>query len=383
MALRSATALSRRLSPRRRRHMCTTAKPPLNILSGFPVPRVISDYSTQLREFDEIIDARSPSEFAEDHLPAAINLPVLDDKEREIIGTLHKDNRLQARIDGAALISKNISRFLENHFRKKPADYKPLVYCWRGGQRSQSLALILARIGFKTVVLDGGYRSYRRDLVANMPNKINQFNYNILRGPSGTSKTKILREMSQRGFQVLDLEAMANHKGSVLGSMPNDPQPSQKLFESRLYGQLQRFDPKLPIWLEGEGSKIGAISVPLELIQKLRNAQTILLDVPKSERIKFIIEDYNYVMKDKQELKATLGKLARFVGNELVAQMHELVDQERWEQLVEILLEKHYDPLSKKFLETRLTNLRATIHVPTLASRDVDQLIEKVRGLGS
>jgi tRNA 2-selenouridine synthase len=185
--------------------------------------------------------------------------------------------------------------------------------------------------------------------------------------------------MSTRGFQVLDLEAMANHKGSVLGSMPNDPQPSQKLFESRLYGQLQHFDQNLPIWLEGEGSKIGAISVPMELIQKLRNAQTILLDVPKSERVKFILEDYSYVMKDKKELQATLSKLAKFVGNDLVAQMHALVEEGRWESLIELLLEKHYDPLSKKFLETRLTDLRATIHVPTLASDSIDHLIEQIK----
>lgn len=205
----------------------------------------------------------------------------------------------------------------------------------------------------------------------------------VLRGPTGTAKTQLLQRMSKSGFQVLDLEALANHKGSVLGKMPDGGQPSQKLFESRVYSELQRFDPASPVWLEGEGSKIGSVYVPIELVDQLRNSATILIGAPKAARINYILEDYKYVMHDTERLKATLNRLAPYVGNDLVRSLFALVDAKKWDAIVEILLDKHYDILSRKFLNSTRLNIEAEVFSESLDLEGVAKIVDKLREFNS
>lgn len=189
--------------------------------------------------FDVVIDVRSPAEFADDHIPGAINLPALDDAERARVGTIYKQvGPFEARKVGAAMVSRNVARHLDEHFADKPKGYRPLVYCWRGGQRSGSFALVLTQIGFRTTVLAGGYKTYRGEVMDGLRELAPQLRLRVLAGRTGSGKTAVLRELVDRGEQVLDLEALASHRGSLLGSEPGCPQPPQRLFESRLYGRL-------------------------------------------------------------------------------------------------------------------------------------------------
>jgi tRNA 2-selenouridine synthase len=219
--------------------------------------------------YSEIIDVRSPSEYEEDHIPGAINLPVLDDTERAQVGTIYKqDSPFTARKIGAALVSKNISQHLSQHFAAKGKDYHPLIYCWRGGQRSNSMALVLTQIGWRVTLVEGGYKTYRtyvRNQLEQLPEK---FTYRILCGLTGSGKTYILRKMHLSGFQVLDLEALGNHRGSLLGEEWDNrpsPQPSQKYFESLLLQKLQSFNPSETVWVESESNKIGQVYLPISL----------------------------------------------------------------------------------------------------------------------
>ena len=216
--------------------------------------------------YSEIIDVRSPSEFAIDHVPTAINLPVLQDDERVKVGTLYKQvSPFTARKVGAALVAQNLAHHLNHHFADKPKLYHPLIYCWRGGQRSNSMAAVLTQIGWQVTVLRGGYKTYRayvRDQLAQLPL---QFSYRVLCGLTGTGKTLILQRLTQHQVQVLDLEGLAHHRGSLLGEMLSAPQPSQKQFESLLLSAFQSLDPTQPVWLEAESFKIGQVYLPQSL----------------------------------------------------------------------------------------------------------------------
>ena len=203
-------------------------------------PRTLPRYFAPDRPpFDAVIDVRSPAEFADDHIPGAVNLPVLTDEERARVGTIYKQvNPFEARKLGAALVSRNIARHLDEHFAGHPNTYHPLVYCWRGGQRSGSLALVLGQIGFRTTVLAGRYKTYRGEVMDGLREVAGRFTFRVLAGQTGSGKTGVLRELAALGGQVLDLEELACHRGSLLGSEPGCPQPPQRLFESRLYERL-------------------------------------------------------------------------------------------------------------------------------------------------
>lgn len=191
---------------------------------------------TELARFDAVIDARSESEYAQDHLPGSVNWPSLNDEERARVGTLYAQvSPFEARKLGAALVARNISNHLENHLCGTPRSWQPLVYCWRGGQRSGALALVLSQIGFKVKVLEGGYREYRREVVRSLELLPSALSFRTVCGRTGTGKSRLLRALARQGAQVLDLEAMAEHRGSVLGSFPASGS-QRKSASSRAYG---------------------------------------------------------------------------------------------------------------------------------------------------
>ncbi|HEY9459405.1 MAG TPA: tRNA 2-selenouridine(34) synthase MnmH, partial [Paralcaligenes sp.] len=192
----------------------------------------------RIHDFDEIVDVRTPLEYAEDHIPGAINAPVLSNEERVVIGTLYTQSRFEATRLGAALVAKNIGRHLETQFANRPRQWRPLIYCWRGGKRSEAMSTWFNLIGWQARQLEGGYKTYRRWVIEMVQSLPGRFHYIILTGPTGTGKTRLLHALKRAGAQTLDLEDLARHRGSLLGALPGQSQPSQKSFDSRLVDTL-------------------------------------------------------------------------------------------------------------------------------------------------
>ena len=311
-----------------------------------PQSRGILDVNVaQLAGFDEVIDVRSPAEFAEDHIPGAINCPVLDDAQRAEIGTLHKQvSPFAAKKLGAALVSENIAHHLRERFQDKPREWKPLVYCWRGGGRSGAMAHVMERIGWRAGRLDGGYKAYRRSVIADLERMPAQYQFHVVCGMTGTGKSRLLGALKQAGSQVLDLEGLAAHKGSVLGNLPDERQPPQKLFESRVWHALREFDSAKPVYVESESKKIGLLRVPETLIAAMWAGTPLVLDAPISVRVALLKEEYAHFLNNPALLATQLDCLVNLHGREVIAEWHALAATQQWDELTEALLVKHYDP---------------------------------------
>ena len=306
-------------------------------------PRVVT--VSQLSDFDEIIDVRSPTEYAEDHIPGAISAPVLDDEQRARIGTLYaQESPFVAKKLGAALIARNIAHHLDNLFSDRPKQWKPLVYCWRGGQRSGAMAHILAQVGWSTGRLDGGYKNYRRQVLADLETLPDGLQFRVVCGPTGSGKSRLLHALQQQGAQVLDLEALAQHRGSLLGNLPDEAQPSQKMFESRVWDALHRFDAKRTVFVEAESKKIGLIATPEALLTKMRASECLLIEAPVAARVQLLMEDYKHFLSDPALLIERLTPLLPLHGRQVLDHWKDLADRGAWAELVEKLLIQHYDP---------------------------------------
>ena len=299
----------------------------------------------QLDAFDEVIDVRSPGEFALDHVPGALSCPVLDDEERARIGTTYKTvSPFDAKKEGAALVSRNIARHIEERFRGRGRDWRPLVYCWRGGQRSASMAHVLREIGWGAATLEGGYRAYRREVLAQLDVLPARFRFRVLCGATGSGKSRLLEALAARGVQVLDLERLARHRGSLLGELPGEPQPPQKMFDSLVWKALRSFDPALPVHVEAESRKIGQVQVPARLLERMREGECVRLEVPAAERERFLIEEYGHFLAEPSGLKEKLKCLTTRYGHAVVARWLSHADSAAWRELVGDLLHTHYDP---------------------------------------
>ena len=327
-----------------------------------------SDYSC-------IIDVRAPSEFAEDHVPGAINLPVLDDAERAEIGTLHKQvGAFEAKRRGAALVARNISRHLDMEFSDAPRDFRPLVYCWRGGQRSGAMARILSEIGWKVTVIDGGYKTYRKAVLNQLDSIPPQLRLIILRGPTGTAKTHILRAAAKAGGQVIDLEGLAQHRGSLLGPEPDHEQPSQRQFESGLANAMAAFDASQPVFIEAESNKVGALHVPPSLWKSMRDADSISLTAPLDQRVAFLLQDYAHVIAEPARLDPLLNWVVSRVGHATVDEWRSHIEGGDWPGFVTSVLRDHYDPAYKRSAAQRSHNDIAVIEAEAL-DRDAITLL--------
>jgi tRNA 2-selenouridine synthase len=303
----------------------------------------------ELAQYDEIIDVRSPAEFAEDHIPGAMNCPVLDDAQRIEVGTLYKQvSPFEAKKIGAALISENIARHLRERFLDRPKNWKPLIYCWRGGDRSGAMTTVFRSIGWRVTQLPGGYKHYRQQVVSTLDELPAQFTFIVVYGPTGSAKTRILQAIAAEGEQVLDLESLASHKGSVLGVLPDEKQPSQKWFETLLLENLQRFSASRPVYVEAESRKIGNLHLPQALIEKIRASSCVEIRAALPARVDFLLEDYAYFLNRQEFLKKRLNILHGLQSNETLKHWQELIDAGAWRELVEELLELHYDPLYQR-----------------------------------
>lgn len=306
----------------------------------------------QLGEFDAILDARSPAEFADDHIPGATSCPVLSNEERARVGTLYKQvSPFEAKKVGAALVAKNIAAHIEARFLDKPKSWRPLVYCWRGGQRSGAFTHILREIGWDAHRLEGGYKTWRRHVVDTLATLPAQFSYKVISGPTGSAKSRILEALGRQGAQVLHLEDLAAHKGSVLGNLPDAPQPSQRMFETNLLRALEQCDASRPVYVEAESRRIGALQVPDALIFAMRAAPCLRIDACRPARADFLLRDYAYFLERPQWLIGQLGHLRGLQSNEMLARWTALIEAGEFRTLVDELLEKHYDPLYQRSQE--------------------------------
>ncbi len=302
-----------------------------------------------LAAFDEIIDVRTPAEFAEDHAPGAINCPVLDDAQRVEVGTLYKQvSPFAAKKIGAAYVAENVARHLRERFLDRPKSWRPLVMCWRGGERSGAMTHILRRVGWDAQQLDGGYKAYRRLVVDTLVEQPRDFAFQVVCGATGSGKSRLLQALAARGAQVLDLEALACHKGSVLGVLPDADQPSQKAFETRLLAALAGLDPARPVFVEAESRKIGRLHLPDTLLEGLRAGACIEVEAEFSARVEFLLRDYDYFLAAPDWLNQRLDALRPLQGHETVKRWQDLARSGAWRQLVSELLGQHYDPLYRR-----------------------------------
>ena len=312
----------------------------------------------QLSDYDEIIDVRSPAEYAEDHIPGAISAPVLDDEQRAQVGTLYaQESPFVAKKLGAALIARNVAHHLETLFSDKPKQWKPLVYCWRGGQRSGAMAHILAQVGWTVGRLDGGYKSYRRQVLADLETLPENLQFRVVCGPTGSGKSRLLRVLQEQGTQVLDLEALAQHRGSLLGNLPDEAQPAQKMFESRVWDALRRFDPQRPVYVEAESKKIGAVTTPDALLGRMRASECLLIEAPVAARVQLLMEDYGHFLHDPALLIQRLTPLLPLHGRQVLDHWQMLAERGDWDELVAKLLEQHYDPAYLRSTSHNFTHL--------------------------
>ncbi|MAW79489.1 MAG: tRNA 2-selenouridine(34) synthase MnmH [Parvularcula sp.] len=298
-----------------------------------------------LSRFDEIIDVRSPSEFATDRLPGAINLPVLDDSERAEVGTIYKqESRFKARRIGAAYVARNVARHLETALSDRPNDFHPLLYCWRGGMRSNAMATIFSQVGWRCGVLEGGYKTWRRAATAALRNSEDPLPVVLLDGQTGVAKSDILRAAKKEGVQILDLEALARHRGSVFGGYDNDPQPEQKYFETLLFDRLRQLDLTKPILVEAESNRIGRCEVPQRLWTAMRDAPRITITAPLEARADYLLTAYPDITGDKAAALAAVERLKPFHSKETIAEWSALAENAQWRALAADLMRAHYDP---------------------------------------
>jgi len=303
----------------------------------------------QLADFDEVIDVRSPAEFAEDRLPRAINCPVLDNLQRAHVGTLYKqESPFAAKKLGAVLVARNIAEHIEQRFLDRPRDWRPLVYCWRGGQRSGAFSHILRQIGWDAQRLEGGYKAWRRHVLDQLATVPQRLRYCVIGGATGSGKSRLLEALALEGAQVLHLEAIAEHKGSVLGGLSRASQPSQKMFESRLFLALAGFSPEQPVFVEAESRRIGQLQLPDALLEMIRASPGLHIDATTSARIDFLLRDYDYFLADPLWLIEKLRHLQGLQSQETISRWVDLVTARDFRVLVGELLELHYDPLYQR-----------------------------------
>ncbi|MGY0195113.1 tRNA 2-selenouridine(34) synthase MnmH [Leptothrix sp. BB-4] len=321
----------------------------------------VPDALQALESYSAIIDVRSPAEYAEDHLPGAVNWPVLDDEERRIVGTLYKQvSAFEARKRGAALVARRIADHLDQWVAPVDKHWRPLVYCWRGGDRSGTMSWFLDRVGFRAQVIDGGYKAYRNQVREDLETWPDRFEWRVLCGKTGSGKTRLLHELARQGAQVLDLEGLAVHRGSVLGLPPGETQPSQKMLDSRIWQALRGFDPSRPVHVESESKKLGQRWLPEALIARMRaHGRCVLVEMSDDARLQLLLEDYDHLHRDPENFCRLLDGLVELRGRERVKQWQAQARAGETAAVFRDLMQQHYDPGYMSSLAQHFEGLKA------------------------
>ena len=319
-----------------------------------------------LKVFDAIIDVRSPGEFALDHIPGAINHPVLSDTERVEVGTIYKQvSAFDAKKVGAAMVARNIGAHVYASFRDKPKHWRPLIYCWRGGARSAAMSHILRSIGWAALQLEGGYKGWRGQVIHDLARLPAHFRYHVICGRTGSGKSRLLEALADSGAQVLDLEKLAAHKGSVLGDLPDAPQPPQKLFESRIWRDLSALDPARPVYIEAESKKVGNLRVPQSLIEQMWQGKCFEVVTPAPLRARLLREEYAHLIKNRELLFYKLDCLKALHSAKQIDEWKKLAEAAKWDEFVADMLLNHYDPAYQRSMYTNYINAREAVTLQT------------------
>ena len=331
-----------------------------------------------IHDFDDVIDVRSPLEFEDDRIPGSINLPVLYNAEREMIGTMYKQkSKFEAKKLGASIVSKNISDHLKDYLYNKNRDWLPLIYCWRGGQRSYALATILDQIGWKVEVVDGGYKSFRKHISEFLNRNIDRYYLILLTGNTGTAKTKVLNLIEKRNGQTIDLESLANHKGSVFGSQ-GQKQPSQKLFETLIYDKVKNLKTGEPIFVEAESNKIGNLHIPKEFWKLMKSSPQIEISATVEQRAQFLVEEYSEITSDLDLLEKQITSLSTIAGPKVVESWLQMAKNKEFIELAKQLIEKHYDPRYKRGLLREKKEVFATLRLDDVSQRGLSLMVDRI-----
>ena len=333
-----------------------------------------------LKEFtaDTIIDVRAPAEYADDHLPGAINLPVLDDTQRAEIGTVYKQNPFMARKKGAALVAFNAANHLQGPLAVKDGGWQPLIYCWRGGQRSGAFATILEQVGWRVQLLEGGYRSYRREVVKALYDRPILHRLMLIGGSTGTAKTALLHQLAAKGAQILDLEGIATHRGSLFGRICLD-QPTQKMFESRVSSKLSSLNPAKITFIEAESSKIGERLIPPSLWASMRAAPRLQVSSTLEARSDFLCKTYTDLTNDKVTLCELINRLRPYHNRKQITEWLGHVELGEWKKLAIGLITKHYDPRYAKYTDIKDTTVHS-IELSDLSDSTLSKTAETLIG---
>ncbi|OAN70732.1 tRNA 2-selenouridine(34) synthase MnmH [Jannaschia sp. EhC01] len=333
----------------------------------------LTDFPTLLSDsFDTIIDVRSPAEFAEDHVPGAVNMPVLSNEERAEVGTIYtQESPFKARKIGATRVARNAAMAIETRLLDHEGGWRPLVYCWRGGQRSGSFTSILQQIGWRAQVLEGGYQSWRRHVVAQLYEGTLPLKIIRLDGYTGTAKTKLIKRVALLGMQTLDLEGLANHRGSVLGDIDGD-QPSQKGFETALLTHLSVLDPSKPVLVEAESARIGTLRLPPVLWVAMKDSPRIVVEAAPQHRARFLADAYADLFAATQALTDRLNHLRPHAGHATVDHWLTLLQANQAQALALALISDHYDPAYARLAKSKSARPLATIDADDLTDAALD-----------
>lgn len=327
-------------------------------------------------EFDRgevIIDVRSPSEFNEDHVPGAINLPVLSDGEFQKIGTIYKEmSPFKASKIGAALVAKNISKHLDEFFCDQPHTIKFIFYCARGGKRSRSMAQVCSMVGWPTGVIEGGYRAYRRRITSEIEELSKRLKLVLIGGKTGTGKTAILNRLQGKGCSVLNLEELAIHRGSLLGAHKHHEQPAQKLFETRLFEKLKNFNDGEIIFAEAESNKIGRLFIPVALWKKMKEAPIFIIENQIEHRVKYILGEYDPHFLKEAAIPNLLSFFDRKSSNVDTAKLRNFVQEKKWGEFVQDVLIRHYDPLYQHAISKRTASIIKWLEIDRPVEHSLD-----------
>lgn len=339
----------------------------------------LTDFLTlQSDAFDTIIDVRTPAEFAEDHVPGAVNMPVLSNEERAEVGTIYaQESPFKARKIGATRVARNAAMAIETHLLENEGGWRPLVYCWRGGQRSGSFTSILQQIGWRAQVLEGGYQSWRRHVVAQLYEGTLPFKLIRLDGYTGTAKTELIKRIATLGVQTLDLEGLAKHRGSILGDIDGD-QPAQKGFETTLLETLSAFDPAKPVLVEAESARIGTLRLPPALWVAMKDSPRIVVEAAPQHRARFLAHAYAVLFNATEALTDRLNHLRPHAGHVTVDHWLTLLQTNQPDALAQALITDHYDPAYARLTKSKGAAPIATIDAGDLTGIALDRAAAQI-----
>lgn len=323
-----------------------------------------------------LIDVRSPGEFNKGHIPGAVNIPLFSDDERAHIGTLYVNESQEKAIEmGFQYVNPKLNDFLIQS-RKIAPDGNVAVYCWRGGLRSNSFARHLSENGFGIIsVIEGGYKAYRKYLTSIFDIK---FDIKIIGGYTGSGKTPVLLQLKKMGFQAIDLEGLAKHKGSAFGAFENEIQPTTEQFENDLFDQWRKLDYNKPIWLEDESINIGGVNIPANLFRQMRISPVYFIDIPCEERAIYLVKEYAGVKKEL--LEESIQRISKRMGGQETKNALKLLNEDKFYELAMLTL-IYYDRAYLKGLrfhdEEKIFKIKQSKIVAAINAESIKKLYEQ------